>query len=459
MSEKLTHAELAKKILENVGGNANVISFMSCMTRLRIEVANKDIVNVDAIKELDKVKGVQIAGTIVQVVLFNELEKTYREFEKICNVSSEGKKTVAKRSLIDRVLNFFSSVTTPALPALIASGLISGMVSILTNIVGVSTDNSTIQILTIVGNLAMYAFPVLLSFSAAKYFGTNQYLMALIGLLMIHPSFSSLVSETLAAGETSIKFLGFIPLRATTYTSTAFPMLCAVWGEMFIEKLVYKYMPQSLKSALAPSVTIFLSIPICLGLLAPIGSYLSDGFSVVFNAIYNNVPIIAGLLLGAFSSVFVFLGVHIVLIMLVIANITTIGYDVIWPVLALSNLVVGWTALTCGIRTKNKNVKSESIVSGLTSALLGISEPALYGTVFRDKKAIMSMMITGAITGVVSFALGTHAIYFSGGPILVTFPNFMTTPVAFFCTLASTFLAFPITYLLGGGKVFDEEIE
>lgn len=461
MNEKsLTYDELANEILKNIGGVENVISFMSCMTRLRIEVADKGRVNAEAIKNLDKVKGVQVAGTIVQVVLFNELEKTYRAFEKICNPSEkaiETKKVVAKRSLIDRILNFCSSVFVPVLPALIASGLIQGIVSILTNLCKMSSDNPTIAVLTIVGNLALYAYPVLLAFSAANYFKTNPYLMALIALLMIHPDFLSLVSATKEAGSGYIMFLGIIPLKAVTYTSTAFPMLCAVWGEMVVEKLVYKYIPENLKTAIAPPLTVFLSIPVCLGILAPIGAYLSDGFAIAFQAIFDNVPVLAGLLLGAFCPLFVFLGVHMIVIMIAMNNISTMGYDVVWPVLMLTNIIVGFVALTCGLRTKNQKERPQSIASGLTASLLGITEPALYGTIFRDKKAILAMMISGAISGLTSFVLGTHALYIGGGPLFVSFPNYMSTPVAFIVSLATTLLAFPITWFLGAGKALDNE--
>lgn len=456
MSEKLTltHAELAKEILEAVGGQENVVSYMSCMTRLRIECVDKSKIDAEKIKKLDKVKGCQVSGSIAQVILFNELEKTYKEFEKICIASGSAAK--AKRSILDLILNFCSSVFTPVIPAMIACGLIQGVVTSLTSLNIVTADSSTVKLLSIVGNLALYFFPVLLAYSASKYLKTNPFITILIALLMVSPDFAALVNDTVASGSNYIKFLGFIPLRATSYTSTSFPMLCAVWGEMFVERLVYKYIPDTIKPALAPPIVIFLSIPICLGILAPAGAFLADGFGVVFQAIYDNVPIVAGLILGATATLMVFLGIHMINIVIAMNNFAMLGYDVIWPVLCFSNVIAGIVALTCGLRVKNKEEKSQSIAAGLTSALIGISEPAVYGTIFRDKKAILSMIITGAIVGTTSFVIGTHALYLAQGPILLTIPAYAETPVQFFVTFALCFLAIPITWILGGGKELDK---
>lgn len=403
----ITHEELAKAILENVGGSQNITAYMSCMTRLRIEVADKSQVNTEAIQKLDKVKGVQLTGTVCQIVLFTELEKTYKEFEKL--LPTVGENVVkGKRSIVDTILNFCSNVFVPLIPAMIACGLLQGIMCAVDYFGWLDPASSTYRLLDIISDTCVYYYPVLIAFSAARYLKSNPYLTVMIALVMVNPMFSEMAAEAVGAGSNYFSFFG-LPVRAATYTSTVFPILCAIWGEYFVEKLIYKYCPAFLKNSIAPLFILVISVPICLCVLAPIGAFINDGFSVFFTWFYNTLPIPAGLLIGAFASILVVFGLHIVILMLAFANLGAFGYDTIMPILFMSNIVVGVVTLYTAYTMKDKEDKAYAITAGLTAIVLGITEPALYGVVIRYKKAIISMICAGAIVGIVDMLLGVKA--------------------------------------------------
>lgn len=384
----LSHAELAQEILNGVGGSENVISFMSCMTRLRVEFVDKNKVDVDYLKSLDKVKGVQITGTFCQIILFAELEKTYNEFEKIVKVTN--KEIVAKKSIVDTILNFTSSVFVPIIPPIIA-------------------------------------------------------------LIMVNPSFIALSNEALEAGQNFISFFG-IPLRAVNYTSSVFPMFCAIWGVYVIEKLVYKYIPETVKTALAPFLVVIISLPVCLGVLAPIGSFLNDGFVVAFSAFYHKMPVLAGAVIGALGLVMVMLGIHQVNGVLAFANLAAFGYDVIWPILHYSTVIAGIVGIMVALRIKNKEEKPAVMASGLTALVFGITEPVIYGVLVRNKKAFASVIVCGALIGVASMVMGVHCTGIGANGVFA-WPTYFTTISQFFiCYGLCYVITIPVTFYLGAGK-------
>lgn len=445
----LSHAELAQEILNGVGGSENVISFMSCMTRLRVEFVDKNKVDVDYLKSLDKVKGVQITGTFCQIILFAELEKTYNEFEKIVKVTN--KEIVAKKSIVDTILNFTSSVFVPIIPPIIACGLVLGLVGAIDFFHLMDTTSTTYRILSFVGNTALYYYPVLIAFSAAKYLKMNQYLTVIIALIMVNPSFIALSNEALEAGQNFISFFG-IPLRAVNYTSSVFPMFCAIWGVYVIEKLVYKYIPETVKTALAPFLVVIISLPVCLGVLAPIGSFLNDGFVVAFSTFYHEMPVLAGAVIGALGLVMVMLGIHQVNGVLAFANLAAFGYDVIWPILHYSTVIAGIVGIMVALRIKNKEEKPAAMASGLTALVFGITEPVIYGVLVRNKKAFASVIVCGALIGVASMVIGVHCTGIGANGVFA-WPTYFTTISQFFiCYGLCYVITIPVTFYLGAGK-------
>lgn len=443
MKEKkiLTHKELAKEILDNIGGKDNILNYMSCMTRLRIDVIDKEKINSEYIKGLDKVKGVTLAGNIFQVILFSDLEKTYKEFEELVGITKDNSKGTAylkgKRSVMDKILNFTSSVFVPIIPALIASGLIKAICTLCATLGWIDTASSTYQVLNILGDTCLYYYPVYIAFSGAKYLKSNQYLTALIGFLMINPNYTTFIEGITETGATYYKLFGF-PIRALTYTSTIFPMLVAIFGVWIVEKLVYKYMPNSLKSSIAPALTIVVALPICLGVLAPLGSFLNDGFGIAFTWIYENIPVLAGLLLGATGSFLVMFGCHMIPVVLAITNFSNLGYDVIYPILSINSVMVGCVALAIALKTTNKEEKSYGFTVSVVSGILGITEPALYGIIMQHKKGLLSLAIVGGISGAVSMGLGCQTTALVS-PVL-GFPAYMSKPIPYIITMAVTII-------------------
>lgn len=436
----MDYKEIAGQIIEKVGGNENIVGHMNCMTRLRIEVVSKDKVDRQGLEQIESVKGISFVGTIVQVVLTDALEGVYREFAKQVVITAEKK----KEGIGTRLLNFASSVFVPIIPALIGTGLLIGIVTLLDNMHWIDTSGTTFQFLNTLAYTALYFYPVLIAFSAARHLGCNPYLAVVIALFLCHPSYQAIVDT----GAEYVSYLG-LPVRLNTYTNTVFPMLLCIWGIYYVEKLVNRVVPDLLRTAVAPLIIIVLSSVLCLVVLAPLGSYVNIGFSAFFSWFYETVPVLAGTLIGAVASLLVLTGLHMILVVLALGNLSAFGYDVIFPILVLSTVILGSISLGAALRVKNKADRGICLSSALMGIVFGISEPALYGVVIRYKKPLVPMVACGAVVGVLSMVLGVKTTVVGGNGVF-TFPGMALAPVPFaVCFVLALVLPAVATYVYG----------
>lgn len=408
---------LAKQVLELVGGRDNVASAMHCYTRLRINCKDTSIVDLDAIKQLD-VLGAQFTGEQLQVIIGNEVKEVYEAFieqsglqkeamidEKLDDVPAKKKWTI--KGMLTGIVDAIVACVIPLIPILIGSGVLQAIVLIIQQFGWLPADSPTLVTINFVANAAFYFLPVFVGFFAAKKFGANVALGAMLGAALIHPTFVSMVT----AGDAGSVF--GLPIYSASYSSTIVPIILAVWVMSYVEKFISRYSPKAIRTILEPSLTLIIMIPLTFCLLAPLGAMLSDGFASLLTWFYG---IFGPLAVAAFAAIVpwvVMVGIHIGTTAISVAKIAQTGIDAfMMPGFFISNFAQGAACLAVGIKAKTTELRSFAYSCAFSNVVPGISEPGMYGITLRYKTPMAGAMIGAAAGGLYFGLTGTGALQF-----------------------------------------------
>lgn len=440
----MTHNETARKILENVGGNQNVTNYMSCMTRLRVEVSDKSKVDKAALESLEMVKGVTMAGNVVQIILLNELDKTYEEFSKIVDKKQMAEK---KATAKDRIFGYLQGVFVPLVPILVVYGFLSGIITLIDTLGLVDPASTTHTILGVMKDAPLYFFPLYIAYTSAQYLGCNPIVSALMAGILMHPDMIGLSG----LGQDFVSFFG-LPVRAQNYASSVLPMLLSVFCVYYAEKLAKKILPDSLKF-LTAFITVIVATPFALCIAAPLGSYITMLWSYVVNWLVNDVPLFAGIVIGALANLLVIVGMHTAVIPLIITDMVSQGQSCLVSLLYYGSVILAGMAFGAFFKTRSKEEKGFYLSSGVIGVLTGVVEPALYGIPMRFKKSMIVMIVIGAINGAAVMLLKISATAMANG--VFGFPGFAHNMAAFIIVYLLSLVGAAVgTYLFGG---IDEE--
>ncbi|WP_145326297.1 beta-glucoside-specific PTS transporter subunit IIABC [Paenibacillus xylanexedens] len=397
----MDHRQLATDVLRSVGGKENINKVTHCVTRLRFELKNSRIPNAEEIKAMDGVLTVIQQGGQYQVVIGNQVVPVFNELSSLLgdmsNTESSNDVQGEKKSLFDRFTSMISGVFMPVMGALAASGVIKGLLACLSAFGALTATDGTYIVLNAIGDALFYFFPIFLGSSAAKYFGLNQYVGMIIGGSMVYPALVSFVGS-----EQQLTFLS-LPMNMMNYTSSVFPAIVAVWFASMLNGVIEKRIAQGFRYFLAPFIVLLVTVPLTLFIIGPVITYLSNGLADITTAIYNFNPILAGLVLGGPWILIVMFGLHWAFIPIFINNMATVGYDSVMGLLAANQFAMAGAALAFGLRARDKQMKTLGISTGGT-ALLGVSEPALYGVLLPQKKPLIMAIIGGSIGGLIGGA-------------------------------------------------------
>ncbi|MDM8157955.1 PTS transporter subunit EIIC [Amedibacillus dolichus] len=408
---------LAKQVLELVGGRENVASAMHCYTRLRINCKDTSIVDLDAIKQLD-VLGAQFTGEQLQVIIGNEVKEVYEAFieqsglqkeamidEKLDDVPAKKKWTI--KGMLTGIVDAIVACVIPLIPILIGSGVLQAIVLIIQQFGWLPADSPTLVTINFVANAAFYFLPVFVGFFAAKKFGANVALGAMLGAALIHPTFVSMVT----AGDAGSVF--GLPIYSASYSSTIVPIILAVWVMSYVEKFISRYSPKAIRTILEPSLTLIIMIPLTFCLLAPLGAMLSDGFASLLTWFYG---IFGPLAVAAFAAIVpwvVMVGIHIGTTAISVTTIAQTGIDAfMMPGFFISNFAQGAACLAVGIKAKTTELRSFAYSCAFSNVVPGISEPGMYGITLRYKTPMAGAMIGAAAGGLYFGLTGTGALQF-----------------------------------------------
>lgn len=414
---KKDYTSVAKAILENVGGVDNIVNVMHCYTRLRINLKDTSLVDLKKVQELDVI-GAQFMGEQLQIIIGNEVVELYDAFTEITGLKKEKaidevlddkkvKKKITPKSILTSIIDGIVGCMIPILPMLIASGILKAIILLLIQFNIAAADSPTIFTLSFVADAAFYFMPVVIGVFAAKKFGANIALAAMIGAAMIHPDFVARIAE-----GTGLSVFG-LPIFATNYSSSVIPIILTVWVMSYVEKFISKHSPKSLRALLEPVLTILVMVPLTFVVLAPLGAMMSSGFATGLAWFYSTFGIIAIVVFCAIVPWVVMLGMHVGTVPISIEAIATTGADkMIMPAFLISNFTQGAACIAVGIKTKSNDLRSLSLSSAFSMIVPGISEPGMYGVTLRYKTPLWGAMIGAAAGGLYFGITGVGAFSF-----------------------------------------------
>ena len=402
---------LARIIIQNVGGKENIVSLTHCMTRLRFKLKDESKANTDILKETDGVVTVIQSGGQYMVVIGQQVADVY---DAVCSVGhiqpggavdddgnavDSGDAPKEKTNIFNAFVSIVTSVFTPCLGVLAATGIIKGVLALFVAVGVLSNTSGTYNILYSLGDSFFYFMPILLAYTASKKFGLPEMEGMVIGAGLLYP-------YMLDASAMDISNIFGIPVilpSSGNYSSSVIPIICSIAFAAWLEKKYKKFIPDSCKLFLVPLITCSVTFCLTLWVIGPIASLLSDALGVFFNTIANFSGILLGAAVGALWQVLVMFGLHWALVPLMLNDMATNG---------CSTFLTGFFGCTfaqCGavlaIWLKTKNAKTKSLcIPALISGIAGVTEPAIYGLTLPKKKPFIITCVVGAITGAILMA-------------------------------------------------------
>ena len=411
--------QISKEILENVGGKENIVSAAHCATRLRLVLKDDKKINIKAIEEMPAVKGNFNTSGQFQIILGSGVvNEVYKELIKMADISEGSKEELKKEAdkklnPVQRLIKSLADVFVPVLPILVAAGLLMGINNILTS-QGLFIEGQSLieahpqfkdlaEMINTFANTGFAFLPIFLGFSATKVFGGNPYLGACIGALMIHGDLLNGYSYPAAVIEGSVPYwniLGFSILKVG-YQGTVLPVLASSFVLAKVEKALHKIVPSILDNLLTPLFTVFITGLLTFVAIGPVMRLAGDGITAGLIGLINTLGPIGGAIFGFFYAPIVITGMHHSFTAVetqLLADIATTGGSFIFPVAAMSNVAQGAAALSVLLVLKNDNkMKGIASASGI-SALLGITEPAIFGVNLKLRYPFYGAMIGTAVS-------------------------------------------------------------
>lgn len=447
--------ELAKEILKQVGGKENVSYLTNCMTRLRFNLKSVSEVNEAQIKNIPGVMGVANKGGQFQIIIGTEVAKVCKEIKKIGNLDNQSSVLGEERDkgVVSKVLDIIAGIFSQLLPVITGAGMIKALLSLLVLFNLINKTGTTYYFLNFIADSAFYFLPVFLASSAARKFKCNQNLAMLMAGILLHPSFVALKT----AGD-PVSFLG-LPVKLATYSSSVIPIILIVWALSYVEQFAEKIVPSVVKFVAKPLLILLIMSPIALIILGPLGSIVGDGLAAIILSVEGVAPWLIPTLLGIFMPFLVMTGMHYSLVPAYVNQIAAYGYETIVGAGNLpSNIAQGAAALCVACKTKNKDLKQLAISSGFT-ALLGITEPAMFGINLRLKRPMFAVMVGGGVGGFYAGIMGVQR-YGGGASGLASIGLFMGDDASnIIHALISCLIAFIVTFMTQWFIGFEDVVE
>ena len=449
--------DLASSIIEKVGGKQNVTSVTHCVTRLRFSLKDESLAKTKEIEKLEGVIGVKISADQYQIIVGTIVEDVYKEIDKMLDHNDETKHHKSKptiKGLAKQALDTLVSCFTPTIPVIAGSGMIKVLLVVISSLGWMSADSSTYATLYFIGDAVFYFLPFFVAFNAAKKMNVDIFLSMTLAAILLHPNL-------LALGELS-SYTGFfgMGLQILNYSAQALPVIFAVWLLKYVDKFADKISPNLVKVFLRPMISLLIVAPIMLILIGPASSVVGDWFATLAKIMMDWGWLAVGINAAIFPLM-VLTGTHNATIPFIIQLFATQGFDPIFlPSGMAANVAEAGAAGAVAFKTKNKALRGTAL-SASFSALLGITEPALYGVNLRLKKPFLAVLIGGLIGGCYIGFVGLTAPTFVT-PSLITIPVFIGTGVNFLLGLSSIpvvfIITFIITYFIGFEDIEDDQV-
>lgn len=400
------YAGLAGQILEKVGGKENVLDVYHCQTRLRFQLADESRADQEALNAMDGVAKVLLSGGVFQVVIGTHVKYVFEEIEALVGPKEKREGGTAggkKKNPVEAVIDFISGTFQPIIPALSGAGMVKALLALLLVFHLIDDTSQTYYILNFFADGVFYYLPILLAVTEAQKLKCNPVLAAGVAAIMLHPNWTALVT----AGE-AVHFFGVIPFTLASYTGSVIPIILVILVQAYVERILDKWIPKSVKLVFVPMLTFLIMGTLALAVLGPIGSVLGNALGVFFTFLSTNASWAPAVVIGGFLPLMVMFGLHNGVAPLGVMQMADLGYDSIFgPGCVCSNIAQGAATLVVFLRTRDAKTKQIAASSSVT-AFMGITEPALYGVNLPKKYPLIAAMIGGACGGLYAGLTQTH---------------------------------------------------
>lgn len=448
----LDYRKCAEEIAANIGGGSNVVSAAHCATRLRLVIADNSKINKKALEETDGVKGLfESNGQLQLIIGTGTVNKVYDEFLSVTGASAASKEDVkaaaaSRMPLWKKILKTPGDVFVPILPAIVASGLMMGLVEALAKAIPSFGKSGWFGFLDLVANTAFAMLPVLVAVSSARVFGGNIFLGGVIGLMMVHPALMNAWTIT-PTNQPAVWDLGILSIKQMGYQGHVIPVILAVLLMSTLEKWLHKHVPEMIDLFVTPLVTVLVTAFATFVVIGPIFSVLENYVLKGAEWLVSSTGGIGALIMGALYPWTVVMGLHHMYNVIEAGMLSgPMGLNIWMPIASAANFAQFGACLAVAIKTANQRTKSVAFPSSL-SAALGITEPAIFGINFRFMKPFIAGVIGGAIGAIFGSLthLGATTYGVTGIPGLLAINN---VPVYCIELLISAGIAFAVTTVI-----------
>lgn len=398
----LDYRKCAEQIAANIGGGSNVVSAAHCATRLRLVIADNSKINKKALEDVEGVKGMfESNGQIQLIIGTGTVNKVYDEFLAVTGASAATKDDVKKAAaaqmpLWKRILKTPGDVFVPILPAIVASGLMMGLVEALAKVIPSFGATGWFQFLDMVANTAFALLPVLVAVSSARVFGANIFLGAVIGIMMVHPALMNAWTVTPTNQPAVWIKLGFLKISAVGYQGHVIPVILAVLLMSKIEKWLHKHVPEMIDLFVTPLVTVMATAFATFMVIGPFFSVLENYVLIGARWLVTSTGGIGALIMGAIYPFTVVMGLHHMYNVIEAGMLASGGLNIWMPIASAANFAQFGACIAVAYKCHSAKLKSVALPSSL-SAALGITEPAIFGVNFRFLKPFIAGVIGGAV--------------------------------------------------------------
>ena len=451
----MNYKELAANIVKMVGGADNIVHLEHCSTRLRFALVDKSKVNQEELKKMPGILGVVIAAQ-VQVIIGNNVIEVYDEIMKICplGAANMGLRGVnkEKNNIPSQFLEFIMGIFQPLVPALAGAGVLKSVLLLL-SLLGILSPSSAIYtILITISDATFYFLPIMVAVTTANVLKSNRLVaVAAVGYMLLPATTAMLAKGTVIFG---------ITLTNIAYGAQIFPAILCVVFLSYMERLFNKISPKSIRIFFVPMMSLAITIPMTLIILGPLGYNAGLIFTAVILFIYSKLGFIALGILGAVLPFMIATGMHKTLLPYALASFSQFGFEALYTPASLAhNISESGACFAVALRTKDKTLRQVAISAGI-SALMGITEPALYGVTLQRKRALLGVVLSGGISGMLVGLLAVKA-FVPVGPGLASMSQFIDPNnnnnliMAVICFIVALFGSFVITFIIWK----DEKIE
>jgi phosphotransferase system glucose/maltose/N-acetylglucosamine-specific IIC component/phosphotransferase system IIB component len=389
------------RIIFLIGGKENINNVWHCMTRLRFDLIDDNKVEKEEIKKLPGVLGAQLQSDQFQIIIGPKVSSWYeRLLAALGPVGGEAaEKPHQRKGLVSLFMDTVSGVFGPIVPAIAGAGMIKGLLAGLIALKAVPQNSDTVMIIDLIASGVFYFLPFFLAVSAAKIFKTNEYLAIAVAACLMYPTLID-AAKALAAhhdgAASALWLLNAVPIPVFNYASSVIPVIFSVLALKYIYAWVDRIMPEVLKTVFTPTLALFIGALAALVIIGPVGIWLGKALAWFIEGLFGISASFAGLVVGAIRPVAILTGMHHAMTPIALQNFSDRGYDMLMPMMFMANMSIAGATFAIWRVSKDRQQRTVTL-SAAISALLGITEPALFGVLTRYKKAFVAATVASSL--------------------------------------------------------------